>query len=326
MSDVVLRTIDPNERDAVLDLLAEWYNDREFFARYLLHDPTFTPDLCFVAEVEGKLISTFQVFRKQIRLDSAVLDVAGVGNVFTTPAYRGRSIASRLLEFGIAQLPRHGFDVSLLFAVRIAFYARLGYRSHLRYLFYFPPSGPCREIPRYNLRPFTASDLPAVQQIYDGYSSRFRGPTLRNPAYWAGQLRYAGNPSERFLVAEQNGEVVAYARATNLWDFYVVSEYGCRAGHLESLVALLLQHQAEGSQNYPGMLVQLAHDPALLQQLEQHGLVGSRIDDVFWMWRVVSPEQFAAKLGVTTAALQRMELWQELFPPESTVYWISDRF
>ena len=27
-----------SERDEVLDLLAQWYNDREFFARYNLND------------------------------------------------------------------------------------------------------------------------------------------------------------------------------------------------------------------------------------------------------------------------------------------------
>jgi hypothetical protein len=34
-----------NERDEVLDLLALWYNDREFFARYNQLDPTFRDEL-----------------------------------------------------------------------------------------------------------------------------------------------------------------------------------------------------------------------------------------------------------------------------------------
>ena len=41
MADVTLRTIAPDERDAVLDLLAGWLNDRAFFARYFAFDPTF---------------------------------------------------------------------------------------------------------------------------------------------------------------------------------------------------------------------------------------------------------------------------------------------
>ena len=35
------RTIRTDERDAVLDLLAHWLGDREFFARYFHHDPAF---------------------------------------------------------------------------------------------------------------------------------------------------------------------------------------------------------------------------------------------------------------------------------------------
>lgn len=326
MSDVTLRTISAEERDAVLDLLAEWYNDRDFFARYLLHDPTFSPDLCFVAEEQGTLLSTFQVFRKELRLDGTSLDVAGVGNVFTTAAARGRRIASRLLEYGLTQLPNHGFDVSLLFAVRLAFYARLGYQSHLRYLAFFAAGAVVELSGRYLIRAYEDADLSAVSEIYDLYSGRLRGTTIRSPAYWRGQLRYAGNPDERFLVALNANRVVAYARATELWNFWVVMEYGYAPGHLEALVELLLRHFAEGTQKHPGMLVQLAHEPTALEALKARGLTDRRIEDVFWMWRVVSSERLASKLGVPVSAVESPNLWRDLLPPESSVYWISDRF
>lgn len=45
MSDAILRTIEPHQRAAVLDLLAGWLNDRAFFARYFEHDPTFRDPL-----------------------------------------------------------------------------------------------------------------------------------------------------------------------------------------------------------------------------------------------------------------------------------------
>lgn len=326
MAEVILRTIAAEERDAVLDLLAEWYNDRAFFARYLLYDPTFSPELCFVAEEQGRLISTFQVFRKQIRLDGTCLEVAGVGNVFTTAPARGRGIASRLLEYGLAQLPKHHFDVSLLFAVRIAFYGRLGYQNHLRYLVFFAPGAAVARKRKYLVRPFARTDLPAVRAIYDTYSGRLRGTTMRTPAYWEGQLRYAGNPHEHFLVAVNRDQIVAYARATQLWDFYVVMEYGYTPGHVGALVELLLQHYTEGTCRYPGMLVQLAHEPGVLDTLRSYGLTDHRIEDVFWMWRVVSPERLSSKLGLSPRLLPTPALWQELLPPESSLYWISDRF
>ncbi|GIW44303.1 MAG: hypothetical protein KatS3mg077_1585 [Candidatus Binatia bacterium] len=326
MRDVVLRTIELAERDAVLDLLAEWYNDREFFARYLLHDPTFSPALCFVAEVEGRLVSTFQVFRKAVRLDGTCLDVAGVGNVFTTAAYRGKGIASRLLQYGLAQLPEHDFDVSLLFAVRLGFYARLGYHSHLRYLVFLAPGARPRLPERYRVRPFAAEDLPAVQAVYDTYCACRRGTTVRTSDYWRAQLRYAGNPGEEFLLATDADRVVAYARATGLLDFYVITEYGYAPGHRDALLQLLLQHYLEGIQQWPGVVAQLAHEPEVLEALRQHGIADHRIDDVFWMWRIVSPERLAEKLRTRPDALRPELLWREILPPESSVYWISDRF
>ena len=134
MADVVLRTIATRERDAVLDLLAGWLNDRAFFARYFAHDPSFRDDLCFVAESDGRLISTLQVFRKAVRVDGAVLDVACVGNVYTDPTSRAGGTASALLERALAAMETHGFDASLLFASRLDFYARFGWRSLTRQL------------------------------------------------------------------------------------------------------------------------------------------------------------------------------------------------
>lgn len=326
MHDFVFRSIDETETDAVLDLLAEWYGDREFFARYFRFDPTFSADLCFVAEQDGRFVSTFQVFRKRLRWGTTSLDVAGVGNVFTTAAFRGHGIASRLLRFGLSQLPAHGFDLSLLFAVRISFYAQLEYRHHLRYLVYFEPGSAPPHRGDYEVRDFTPSDLPAVQSIYDEYSSRWAGTTLRDPAYWQGQLRYAGNPDESFLVARAGNQVVAYARATELLDFYVVMEHGYLPGHHRALVELLIEHYYRGTVTRPGLLAQVAIEPHVLAELRSRGLVDRRIEDQFWMWRVVDPQRLTAKLGLRPSELTDDNLWSRLWPPEASVYWISDRF
>src|SRR5215510_1440783 len=119
-----IRTIAPQERDAVLDLLGGWL-DRAFFARYFAHDPTFRDDLCFVAADGDRLVSTLQVFRKRVRVDGATLAVGGVGNVYTDPNFRTGGIASALLQRAIAAMQEQGFDLSLLFASRLDFYGRL---------------------------------------------------------------------------------------------------------------------------------------------------------------------------------------------------------
>src|SRR5208282_1916189 len=65
-----VRAAQRGERDEVLDLLARWYNDREFFARYNHNDPGFRDALCIVARDRGQLVSTVQIFDRAISLDA----------------------------------------------------------------------------------------------------------------------------------------------------------------------------------------------------------------------------------------------------------------
>jgi len=54
---VRIGTARAGDRDEVLDLLARWYDDRDFFARYH-HDPAFRDDLCLVARDNGRIVSS----------------------------------------------------------------------------------------------------------------------------------------------------------------------------------------------------------------------------------------------------------------------------
>ena len=317
-----LRTIEPGERDAVLDLLAGWLNDRAFFARYFAHDPTFRDDLCFVGTDAGRIVSTLQVFRKTVRVDGAALAVGGVGNVYTDPTYRHAGVASALLERAIAVMQRHGFDASLLFASRLDFYARFGWQSHLRYLSFIEPGAPT--VLASPGDPFeVARDLDAVMAMYGAHSSTITGSTLRNRAYWTGQLGYAGNPDEHFLVARRGGELVAYARRTTLYDFNAIIEHGCAPG-AEAVLGDLICHLHAGAAT--GTLAQLVPSPELDALLRARGLVVTPVEDRSWMWRVIDAEHLAATLRVPTAAVQREGFFAELLPAERSRYWLSDRF
>ncbi len=325
VSNLELRTIQSHERDAVLDLLAEWFGDRDFFARYFRHDPSFRDDLCFVAVDDGRIVSTFQVFPKRVRISGAVLEVGGIGNVFTTARYRERGIASALLRQAIQSMDERGFDLSLLFAVRLLFYSRHGWRSHVRHLLFLDPAEVDAAGP-YAIAPFGGSDLSAVMTVYDRYSAAFSGPTLRDRRYWEGQLRYAGNPDEDFLVACRGGEIVAYMRGTLLYDFYQIIEHGCLPGHEEALTQLLCWMHGRQARTLPGTIAQLAIAPEVRQQLEDKGLSVRTVEDVFWMWQIISPARVAAKLGISEADLSAEDIFFRLLPPERSVYWTADRF
>lgn len=318
---LAIRTIAPHERGAVLDLLNGWL-DRAFFARYFDHDPTFRDDLCFVATDGARLVSTLQVFRKQVRVDGATVAVGGIGNVYTDPAYRDGGVASQLLTHAIAAMQEHGFDLSLLFASRLDFYGRLGWQSHLRYLSFIEAGDPLPLTVR--AEPFDAArDLDAVMAMYDAHSSSIAGATVRDAAYWRGQLQYAGNPDERFVVARRDGELVAYARSALLYDFNTILEHGC-APEAEPALADLICALHRGA--VPGTLAQLVPSQHLEALLSERGLVVQSVEDRSWMWRLLDPAKLAATLRISAAAVQTPGFFDELFPPLQTRYWLSDRF
>ncbi len=323
MADLVLRCITAAERDAVLDLLAGWL-DRAFFARYFAHDPTFRDDLCFVATVGGRPVSTLQVFRKTVQVDGARLAVAAVGNVYTDPAHRGAGVASALLAHALPVIAQHDFDVSLLFATRLAFYGRFGWRSVPRALTFVAAGGGADAAPA--LEPFDrARDLAAVRAVYEAYNAGVPGAVVRDAAYWDGQLHYAGNPGERFVVARRAGSVIAYARATTLYDLHVVHEHGCRPGETAALAALIAGLHA-GAPPLPGTLLQVVPDPALADALAARDLALHTVDDGCWMWRAIDAERLAARLRLPMSAVQAEDFFTELLPATRSRYWLSDRF
>lgn len=325
MADVIVRTIAADERDAVLDLLDGWLN-RAFFARYFEFDPTFRDDLCFVAAHDGRLVSTLQVFRKTVQAGGAALEVGGVGNVYTAPAWRGTGIAGQLLEHAIAAMHAQRFDASLLFATRLDFYARFGWRSLPR-LLSFIGRGATPAPAAGTAEPFDATrDLDQVMAIYADYTSTRPGAVRRDSAYWRGQLRYAGNPDERFVVARRAGEVVAYARSAGLYDLHVVIEHGCRADATDALAALIADLHHTDPEQHPGTLAQLVPDAALEAALRERGLEARSVEDRTWMWRPIVAEQLAARLGVPVAAVHADDFFAELFPAAGSRYWMADRF
>lgn len=321
---ITVRAIESSEREQVLDLLHEWI-DREFFRRYFEHDPAFRDDLCLVAEDEGRFVSTLQVIPKTVRVAGRDLRVGGIGNVFTTPAYRHQGVASQVLRAAVAAMEREGFDLSLLFASRLTFYAQFGWASHRRLLAALVPPPAAR--PRAaGVRAFEPGcDLEAVMAIYDAYSLARGGAVVRDRAYWRGQLRYAGNPDETFLVAERGGAVAAYARVVDLYGIHTVMEHGAAAGGRAALLDLL-DAAGDIARDRGLLLFHLGAEPELKDELAGRGFGVTEVEDVFWMWRVVSPAAVAAKLGLAQAAVESADFLDRILPLRGTVYWTADRF
>jgi len=344
-----LRPARGSERDQVLDLLALWYGDRAFFARYNHHDPGFRDELCLVACERGRIVATAQIFDRIVNLRGARVALGGVGSVYTLESHRGRGLGSALLRLAVTTMEREGFEVSLLFAERLDFYARFGWRPVTRQFSALAGTQTMRAATGFRLARFEeARDLVAVAALHRGYSGRFDGAVVRDAAAWVGNLRYAGNPGEYFVVcrAGASDDLVAYARAMLFHGFPMVMEYGYEPQAGDAMLALV-RHIGEtasgaapplggGSADVaalrnpadppgPALLVTHgAHDPALEERLREAGVFVMHHPDKFFMWRAVAPEKLAKRLGVAADEAEAA-LFAMLQAPNA-LYWTADRF
>ena len=183
-----------SERDEVLDLLARWYGDRAFFARYNQNDPGFRDALCLVASDGGRLVSTVRIFDRAIKLDGQSVPMGGIGSVFTLEEYRHKGVASALMRLAVDTMIREGFEVSLLFAERLTFYNQFGWREVDRKFSILGAAAGLDVRDGFAIDSFgTERDLAEVAAIHRGYSGRFNVTAVRDDSAWRANLKFAGN-------------------------------------------------------------------------------------------------------------------------------------
>ncbi len=348
-----LRPARGSERDQVLDLLALWYGDRDFFARYNRHDPGFRDELCLIACAGGRIVATAQIFERIVNLCGARVALGGVGSVYTRESHRSRGLGSALLRLAVTTMEREGFEASLLFAERLDFYARFGWRPVTRQFSALADTQTMRAADAgFRLARFEeARDLGALAALHRGYSGRFDGAVVRDAAGWRGNLRYAGNPGEYFVVcrAGASADLVAYARAMLFHGFPMVMEYGYEPRAAAAMLALV-RHIGEVASGAapslplaggrgddaamlrnpadppgPALLVtHSAHDLALEERLREAGVFVMHHPDDFFMWRAIAPDKLAARLGV--AAEQAEAALFAMLQAPNALYWTADRF
>jgi predicted N-acetyltransferase YhbS len=103
--------VTPADEAQIARLLARSF-DTDFGGRsYFQQRPHFR----LVWREGGQIIGHMAVMMRAIRLDGALVDVAGLADVATDPDHRGRGIAAGLLQATITQVRRTQADYFLLF-------------------------------------------------------------------------------------------------------------------------------------------------------------------------------------------------------------------
>lgn len=350
MEAPLLRALRPGERERVLALLDGWpfsdgWRGRDFFRRFMDWDPSYRDDNFLVAEQGGELVACVQIFPRWLRVPGAAVPVGGIGSVFTRPEARASGVASALLRRAQDVMRKRGLELSLLFASRHAFYARLGWElwPSQRQLLLRSDTTVRPDAARAGTRFVARRDLPEVMALHAEYSGRLAGTLVRDPASWRGSLRLAGNPGEDFVVArDAAGELVAYARGVVLEGVYLLAEWGRRAAPaaaeaLADLVTALLHPRdpdplASGARP-SGALRQVLVCPPVADAPLFAALAGRDVDAKHFEGRdamlcCLDARALAQRLGAPAPGAHETPgcALRRLLPARALAFWPADRF
>ncbi len=307
----------PEERGALLDLLEAAFGERPLFAGYLDFDPELGPEDSLLALAAGQPVACVQIFTKRIRLRGEAVGLGGIGSVATQPKWRHQGLATALLQQAIGEMRRRGMALSLLFAGPRPLYEQQGWLSiPQRYLRVSPPDKLPGLPENCSIRDFERRDLEALRGLYERYAESLETTTLRTPEYWDGQLRYAGSPDEDFTVAERDGRIIAYARATGAPDARGILEYACTSGAELELGSLVLRLATRGRPL-------IGPASPIEEPLRKLGARTELFRPRSAMWRVLDRAKLEQLSGVAGDDAQILET---LVDRSDALYWPSDRF
>ncbi len=322
MTALEIRRLRADEREPVLRLLDTCFaGERWIFEKYMDSDSAYRPDDLVVALEGREFVSCVQLFSKRVRLRGAALGLGGIGSVATHPRYRRRGLASQLLRVALDEMHSRGMALSLLFGVQ-KIYGELGWIAlpQARVAVHHPPGQ--RPLPAgVALRAYRDEDFAAVRALYDAYAARIESTTVRDLAYWQGQLRYAGAPDEAFRVAERDGEVVAYLRTAVMSGVTIALEYARALDGLGALVALAIAALPGGK----ALIAPGGPDGELELALRQAGARVDRVGDSSTMWRVLDRTRLLEVSRLSADATDK-EILSELVGGPRALYWSADRF
>ncbi|GEM_PF-5962537 len=191
------------------------HSPSDYFKPSIEKDPFHSDSHVRILKDGQKIIGTIKIFTRKLWIEGKLYTIGGIANVGTLPEYRGKGLASLLLDDCIHFMEEKGYDLSLLFAGPIPLYEKKGWQS--------------LDLPQYEISDLTFTtkkksenrmffrpvswklDDSAIFSLHDGFVKDFDFTIERNPIYWTEYLwQYKYISSEIFGV-EMDGHLEAYA-------------------------------------------------------------------------------------------------------------------
>ncbi len=348
-----IRTLEPRERDALHELLSGWtggedWRTPESFRRQMAEDPYFEEQNVWVAVEHGALVGCTLIHPRRLRILGHGIPTGGIGGVFTAEGYRGRGVATALVEAAATAMRERGMEIAVTFTKRATLFERAGFeswhgeRSILRRAEQHRPRSTPEGSPTIELVPLDRERnraLAAVKAIHTAYSGSRNGTVIRDDGLWESTLALAGNPTEEFWVARRGGLAVAYGRATLLDEGLTITEVGRfedGGGALAKLVSHFLEVREDDPLATNGQtsaevrsfaILPTFDDIGLTVGLEHQGVTSHPVPEHRGLIRCLNINALAARLDV--ALLEGEDgaaFLRRILPPDGFVFWPADRF
>lgn len=213
-----------DEVEQVFDFILE---DNPQLSRHTLSNkvidhPTFELWQTRIAEKNGEIVGTIQIFHKKIWLHGVQLPIAGLGH-FRIDSNADFEAAA-LFEHTLNLLKEFGHSLVIVFSEDTRLFENLGLfpMPLIEYKF--------EKFAAYDtkgVRPFDeGKDLPRVMEIYHTFNSDRDGPICRTENDWRAQVEFYTGDSYPFWVIEQEGSVVGYLRGYMKSGHLEITEFG----------------------------------------------------------------------------------------------------
>ena len=196
---------------------------REYFERHVLKDNTLDKKDTRVLLIDGKIVSSVQVFPRTIYVQKERIKIGGIGNVASLPAERGKGYAGLLIKDSLDYIIKKGFALSMLTTSINPYYEKFGFQTILRTI----AAINCnegknhKEISKFDKN----NDLKDIINIYSGFNSGKIGTIVRDEEYWLSQFEFCDEDKDLFLVYKSKGETIGFIRAQRKENYISVLEY-----------------------------------------------------------------------------------------------------
>ena len=289
-----------DEMDEVLDMVPRVMGaTREYFAAAYRNDPWGRPEHSRIVKQDGRIVSHIRLYDRWQRVGPAPVHVGCVGDVCTLPDHRKQGYCRALLEDALRYWDDHDYDLSMIVS-GVGVYAACGWVPLAEEEFELSAVDHHERARsrQYQVRRFVrGEDLTAVAAVYAQFNRERSLTTVRRSDYWERHFSWiSGEIEEAFLVAERDGQIVAYLRCKRGGSHLVVSEFCAQTGHEPAAVELLdaaLTFAAK--RRYEGIRGHLPADHPALEAARQRSGFATHPTSVL-LFRLVNLRRLLARL------------------------------